>query len=231
MQRICLLMVVLFSITLIAYGQGTPGILRCSRGTFDIHASRDPGSAIVARIQCGTAVLLIDEQFGSYHLRLEDGTDGYIITRNFGQFTIQPEGEPISQSVPGRAPTSRPAVVTVPVAPNPSGGSEGFPRMEIFGGYSFIRPDVPGRCERLKNVRDGEEESRICPVCKGEGSVSVPGDPHAIERVLEVVGLIGRKQPAIRIEKNVRVESLDELLRIGQRASDRPATFNEPNQL
>ena len=132
MQRICLLMVVLFSITLIAYGQGTPGVLRCSRGTFDIHASRDPGSAIVARIQCGTAVLLIDEQFGSYHLRLEDGTDGYIITRNFGQFTIQPEGEPISQSVPGRAPTSRPAVVTVPVAPNPSGGSEGFPRMEIF---------------------------------------------------------------------------------------------------
>src|SRR5262249_26236903 len=73
------------------------------------------------------------------------------------------------------------------------------------------------RCDGLKNVRDREAESRICPVCNGEGSVSVPGDPHAIELVFEMVGLIGRKQPAIRIEQNVRVESLEELLRMAQK--------------
>jgi hypothetical protein len=31
------------------------------------------------------------------------------------------------------------------------------------------------------------------------------------------MGLIGRKQPAIRIEQNVRVESLEEMLRMTQK--------------
>jgi len=70
------------------------------------------------------------------------------------------------------------------------------------------------RCDGLKNVRDGEAESRICPVCKGEGSVRVPGDPHARELVLEVLGVSrkGPKGPTIPIEHDVRVESMEELL-------------------
>ena len=73
------------------------------------------------------------------------------------------------------------------------------------------------RCDGLKNVRDGSEGSRVCPVCKGEGSVTVPGDSHARELVFEVMGVIGRKEPAIRIEQNVRVESLEKMLRMTQR--------------
>ena len=34
--------------------------------------------------------------------------------------------------------------------------------------------------------------------------------------MLEVLGVIGGKEPAIRIEQNVRVESLEEVLKVGQ---------------
>ena len=94
---------------------------------------------------------------------------------------------------------------------------------------ALSRDVVCPRCDGLKNVRDGEAESRICPVCRGEGSVKVPGDPHARELVLEVLGVIGRKGPAIRFEENVRVESMEEMLRLG-RGLRPDATFNEPNQ-
>src|SRR5262249_12426287 len=55
------------------------------------------------------------------------------------------------------------------------------------------RDVVCPRCDGLKNVRDGDAESRICPVCKGEGSVTVPGDPHAIELVFEALALVFRR--------------------------------------
>jgi len=82
---------------------------------------------------------------------------------------------------------------------------------------ALSRDVVCPRCDGLKKVQDGEGESRICPVCKGEGQVKVPGDPHAIQLVFESLGLIGRKEPAIRIEQNVRVESLEEMLRMTQK--------------
>src|SRR5262245_22907190 len=89
--------------------------------------------------------------------------------------------------------------------------------MEDVTNNALSRDDVCPRCDGLKNVRDREAETRICPVCKGEGSVRVPGDPHSIQLVLEVMGLIGRKGPAIRIEQNVRFEAMEEMLRIGQK--------------
>ena len=73
------------------------------------------------------------------------------------------------------------------------------------------------RFTRLKTVREGEADTRICPVCKGEGRVTVPGDPHSIQLVFEALGVIGRKGPAIRFEENVRVESMEELLRMTQK--------------
>ena len=82
---------------------------------------------------------------------------------------------------------------------------------------ALSRDVVCPRCDGLKTVRDGEAESRICPVCEGEGTVKVPGDPHARELVLEVLGVTGRKGPALRIEENVRVESMEELLRMTQK--------------
>src|SRR5215510_11418200 len=85
--------------------------------------------------------------------------------------------------------------------------------MEDVTNNALSRDVVCPRCDGLTNVRDGEAESRICPVCKGEGRVRVPGDPHAIQLVFEALGLIGGKQTAIRIEQNVRVESLEEMLR------------------
>jgi len=93
-----------------------------------------------------------------------------------------------------------------------------FPQIAADVVHNAMSRDVVcPRCDGLKTVRDGEVESRICPVCKGEGSVRVPGDPHAIQLVFEALGLVGRKEPAIRIEQNVRVESLEEMLRIAQK--------------
>jgi len=93
-----------------------------------------------------------------------------------------------------------------------------FPQIAADVVHNAMSRDVVcPRCDGLKSVRDGEAETRICPMCKGEGQVEVPGDPHAIQLVFEVMGVIGRKQTAIRIEQNVRVESLEEMLRMTQK--------------
>jgi len=89
---------------------------------------------------------------------------------------------------------------------------------------AMSRDVVCPRCDGLKSVRDGSEGSRVCPVCEGKGQVRVPGDLHAIELVSEVMGLIGRRGPAIRIEESVRVESLEELLRTTQKIVMREPT-------
>ena len=72
--------------------QGTPGTLRCaSRVVLDVHDTREPSSPVVARLQCGDPVLVIDMRFGSAHVRTKNGSDGYIIDLNFGQWSIVPE--------------------------------------------------------------------------------------------------------------------------------------------
>ena len=89
MQRICSLAVLIFTLNIAANGQGTPGTLRCNlRGGLEIHASRDPGSSLIGRVQCGDAVLIIDQRFGSPHIRTEDGKDGYITSQNLGQWSL-----------------------------------------------------------------------------------------------------------------------------------------------
>src|SRR5262249_34932842 len=91
-QRICLLIILLFTLSIFANGQGTPGTLRCNlRGGLEIHASRDPGSSLIGGVQCGDAVLIIDQRFGSPHIRTEEGKDGYITSQNLGQWSIEPE--------------------------------------------------------------------------------------------------------------------------------------------
>src|SRR5215831_12261911 len=101
MQRICSLIVLLFTLNISANAQGTPGTLNCTlRGGLEIHASRDPGSSLIGRVQCGDAVLIIDQRFGSPHIRTEDGKDGYITSQNLGQWSIQPEPKSASSSPP-----------------------------------------------------------------------------------------------------------------------------------
>jgi len=113
MQRICLL-VVLFSISLTANGQGTPGVLRCSyKGSLDVHASRQPDSPIIARLNCGAAVLLIDDRFGSPHVRTEDGKDGFIVGLNLGQWSIEPEARLLNNAP---APNNVQPTATAPTA-------------------------------------------------------------------------------------------------------------------
>jgi hypothetical protein len=98
-QRICLFIVLLFTSAISANAQGTPGVLRCNlRGGLEIHGSRDPGSSVIGLIQCGDPVLIIDQRFGSPHIRTEDGKDGYIIGLNLGQWSLQPEAPPLNNA-------------------------------------------------------------------------------------------------------------------------------------
>lgn len=123
-----------------ALAQGTVGTLRCSiNNGLDVHASRDPGSSVVARIQCGSPILLVDDRFGSAHIRTEDGKDGYIIGLNLGQWSIEPEktAAPVqAQPQVAVTPAARTQVPRGTVTPN-------FPRVEVFGGFSFLRPNIP----------------------------------------------------------------------------------------
>jgi hypothetical protein len=119
LQRICLVIVLLFTLGITANAQGTPGTLRCNlRGGLEIHASRDPGSSVIGRVQCGDAVLIIDQRFGSPHVRTEDGKDGYITSQNLGQWSIESESTASSSSSPSS--TTKVASLGSPAAAPPN---------------------------------------------------------------------------------------------------------------
>jgi hypothetical protein len=59
----------------------------------DLQATREPSSPVVANVRCGNTLLLIDQRFGSAHLRTEDGKDGYIVEVKLGQYALQPVSE------------------------------------------------------------------------------------------------------------------------------------------
>ena len=74
-----------------AYSQGTPALLRCSNGGVDVYTRAEPSSSVIARLQCGDRLVLMDGS-GPPHVRTRDGKDGFILSHNLGQWWIQPEG-------------------------------------------------------------------------------------------------------------------------------------------
>jgi hypothetical protein len=122
------------------FAQGTPSILKCSLNAgVEVHSGRESSSPVIARVACGSPVLLIDTRFGSPHIRTEDGKDGFITGLNFGQWAIEPEAgaAPPAQQLPA---TSHPITPTAPqVAPQIAQAS----RVEVFGGFALLQPKVP----------------------------------------------------------------------------------------
>jgi S1-C subfamily serine protease len=77
-----------------AFAQEKPAVLRCIfKGSVELHSTLEPSSPVIARIDCGTSVILVDHRSSSPHVRTKDGKDGYIISFNGGQWSVQPQAE------------------------------------------------------------------------------------------------------------------------------------------
>ncbi len=125
MRKEVFLLLLLLGLATEGRSQGKPAVLRCSfRGGIDLHASRDPGSPVLAKVMCGDAVLLVDQRFGSPHLRTEDGKDGFVLSMNLGQWSIEPEAATAANSNVTPQPTTAAATSNVPpsapVTPTPA---------------------------------------------------------------------------------------------------------------
>src|SRR5262245_59470303 len=81
-----------------AYGQGTRAVLRCMfKGAVELHATMEASSPVIARIACGESILLIDQRRSGPRVRTRNGQEGYIISFNGGQWSIQSEPETSSR--------------------------------------------------------------------------------------------------------------------------------------
>src|SRR5262245_29266869 len=89
-----------FIATSLAYGQGTPALLRCSfNGGLDVYARSEPSSPVIARVKCGDRLVLI-ESYGSPHVRTQDGKEGFILSHNLGQWSIVPDASASKDTAP-----------------------------------------------------------------------------------------------------------------------------------
>src|SRR5262249_60246624 len=89
-----------------ASAQEKPAVLQCIfKGSVELHSTLEPSSPVIAKIPCGTAVILVDHRSSSPHVRTKEGKDGYIISFNGGQWSVQPE---LKKTV-GRQATPSPA--------------------------------------------------------------------------------------------------------------------------
>lgn len=68
-------------------------------------------------------------------------------------------------------------------------------------GWVYVQDDLdPKQVKGLKKM--GERQIRACPDCEGKGTVSRPGDPHSIDKILEMTGMTGKRSPAVQINQN-----------------------------
>src|SRR5262245_65164852 len=95
-QSICLFVVLLFISAISANAQGTPSVLHCNLGgELEIHASRDPGSSVMGRIQCGDAAFAITptssppHAFGQYLSRIARSGGTFYDTATYNPFATK----------------------------------------------------------------------------------------------------------------------------------------------
>src|SRR5262249_47885908 len=93
-------------------------------------------------VKCGDSILLIDQRFGSPHVRTEDGKDGYMISQNFGQWSIEPQ----SGASPTSVAASPGSTVPAPPSPPPSAPRTSEPQTQRVSGLTFAEtPPAPAR--------------------------------------------------------------------------------------
>jgi hypothetical protein len=82
------------------YSQGTPAVLHCSlNGHLDVHSRSERSSPVIAKVKCGDRLFVIEQRFRYPYVRTEGGKDGFILSPNRGQWSIDPEAGPPKDSV------------------------------------------------------------------------------------------------------------------------------------
>src|SRR5262249_2270032 len=95
-----------------ASAQEKPAVLRCIfKGSVELHSTLEPSSPVIAKIACGTPLILLDHRSSSPHVRTKDGKDGYIISFNGGQWAVEPQTKDAfdgRSTAPPTSPTNEP---------------------------------------------------------------------------------------------------------------------------
>jgi hypothetical protein len=99
-QTSIFLVVTYLLVTDLVYSQGTPAVLHCSfNGHLDVYSRSERSSPVIAKVKCGDRLFLIEQRFRYPYVRTEDGKDGFILSPNHGQWSIDAEGGPPGDSV------------------------------------------------------------------------------------------------------------------------------------
>ena len=81
------------------YSQGTPAVLHCSfNGHLDVHSRSERSSPVIAKIKCGDRLFVIEQRFLYPYVRTEGGKDGFILSPNHGEWSIDPAAGPPKDS-------------------------------------------------------------------------------------------------------------------------------------
>src|SRR5262252_508971 len=92
MQTSIFLVVTYLLGTGLLYSQGAPAVLHCSfNGHLDVYSRSDRSSPVIAKVKCGDRLFVIEGRFRYPYIRTEGGKDGFILSPNRGQWSIDPE--------------------------------------------------------------------------------------------------------------------------------------------
>jgi hypothetical protein len=107
------------------YSQGTPAVLHCSfNSPLNVYSRSEPSSPVIARVKCGDRLFVIEQRFRYPYIRTEDGKNGFILSPNRGQWSIDPEAGPASDSVATPAGTTGRTGKQPLIPPNSAAKSE-----------------------------------------------------------------------------------------------------------
>jgi hypothetical protein len=105
-------------------------VLHCSfNGHLDVYSRSERSSPVVAKIKCGDRLFVIEQRFLYPYVRTEGGKDGFILSPNHGQWSIDLEAGPPKDSVATAAETTgrtgKQPLTAAPVAPRRLSEREG----------------------------------------------------------------------------------------------------------